>query len=196
MRQIEISLKRLQTDRLDMLKIHDVQLKDIGTLGQKGNLIDILTRLKSEGVTRFIGFSGHSEATAMKLMAETGVFDSMLVALNHWGGNTEMRQQTAIPAAKAKGMGVMVMKVVRPRETVKTLLPADLIRYALSLQGPDGIVLGMDSMEVLKSNLELLRNFEPMNAEEMNTFAISMTPFYNNKALPWMAGDYHDGLWI
>jgi len=195
MKQIETSLKRLQTDHLDMLKIHDIQLKDIETLKQKGNLIDILSRLKSQGVTRFIGFSGHSEAMAMKTMAETGIFDSMLIALNHWSGNTEKRQETAIPAAKSKGMGVMVMKVVRPRETVKTLNPADLVRYALSLKGPDGIVLGMDSMEVVKSNLDLLRNFKPMEEEEMRTFAMQMLPFYLGSHLPWMRNDYCDGLW-
>ncbi|HEX2394431.1 MAG TPA: aldo/keto reductase [Bacteroidales bacterium] len=195
MKQIETSLKRLQTDHLDMLKIHDIQLKDIEILKQKGNLIDILTRIKLQGITRFIGFSGHSEAVAMKTMAETGIFDSMLIALNQWAGNTEQRQETAIPAAKAKGMGVMVMKVIRPRETVTTLKPSDLVRYALSLQGPDGIVLGMDSMEVVKSNLQILKNFSPMGEEEMKLLTMQMIPFYQSTHLPWMMKDYCDGKW-
>jgi len=195
MRQIETSLKRLQTDHLDMLKIHDVQQKDLEALKQKGNLIDILTRLKSQGVTRFIGFSGHSEAIAMKTMAETGIFDSMLIAMNHWGGSAEKRQEKAIPAARANDMGVIVMKVVRPRETVKSLAPENLIKYALSLKGPHGIVLGMDSIEVVKSNLAILRNFKPMEEEEMKTFAMQLSPFYKSSHLPWMKEGYHDGLW-
>jgi predicted aldo/keto reductase-like oxidoreductase len=194
-RQIE-SLKRLQTDRLDMLKIHDVKAEDLGLIRSRGNLTDIVVRLKKEGVTRFIGFSGHSEASAMKSMAESGMFDSMLIALNHWAGNTEKRQENAIPAAKAQGMGIMVMKVVRPRETVKALMPSDLVRFALSLKGPDGIVVGIDSMEVLKSNLEILRNFTPMNESEMNTFALQMQPFYHSAALPWKQTGYHDGRWV
>lgn len=196
MRQIETSFKRLQTDHLDMIKIHDIQTKDLETLKRKGNLIEILTRLKSEGVTRYIGFSGHTEAIAMKTMAETGIFDSMLIALNQWSGNTEKREESAIPAAKAKGMGVIVMKVVRPRETVKTLKPEDLVRYALSLKGPDGIVLGMDSMEVVKSNLSILRNFKPMEEEEMMTFALKLSPFYKSSHLPWSKNGYHDGMWV
>ena len=116
MRQIETSLKRLQTDHLDLLKIHDVQSDaDVARISEKGNLIDILLKLKEQKVTRFIGFSGHSEAGAMKSMAEKGIFDSMLIAMNHWGGNTQKRQELAVPAAKAQGMGVMLMKVVRPR---------------------------------------------------------------------------------
>ncbi len=196
MRQIETSLKRLQTDHLDILKIHDVQSgKDVAKLSEKGNLIDILMKMKEQKVTRFIGFSGHSEATAMKAMSEKGVFDSMLIAMNHWAGNTEKRQEMAIPAAKAQGMGVMLMKVVRPRETIKELNTKDLIEYALSLQGPDGIALGMDSMAVVKSNLEILRNFKPMNEKEMEKLAMQLTPFYNHKNLPWMQPGYCDGNW-
>jgi len=195
-RQIETSLKRLKTDHLDMLKIHDIQTpSDVEALGARGKIIDILLSLKEQGVTRFIGFSGHSEAAAMKLMAEKGIFDSMLMAMNHYGGNKEQRQEQVIPAAKAQGMGVMLMKVVRPRETVKELDPKDLIRYALSLKGPDGIILGMDSLDVVKSNIEILRNFKPMEETRMKEIALQLTPFYNHQNLPWMKSGYHDGNW-
>jgi uncharacterized protein len=195
-RQIETSMKRLKTDHLDMLKIHDVQTPaDVDVISAKGNLIDILLRMKEQGKTRFIGFSGHTEAAALKLMAEKGIFDSMLMAMNHYGGNKEQRQDVVIPAAKAQGMGVMLMKVVRPRETIKELDPGDLIRYALSLNGPDGIVLGMDSLDVVKSNLEILRNFKPMEESRMKEIALQLAPFYNHQNLPWMTPGYHDGNW-
>jgi predicted aldo/keto reductase-like oxidoreductase len=197
MRQIETSLKRLKTDHLDMLKVHDVQTpSDVDAISTKGSLIDILPRLKEQGITRFIGFSGHTEAAALKLMAEKGIFDSMLMAMNHYGGNKEQRQEQVIPAAKAQGMGVMLMKVVRPRETVRELDPKDLIRYALSLNGPDGIVLGMDSLDVVNSNLEILRNFKPMDETRMKEIALQLTPYYNHQNLPWMTPGYHDGKWV
>jgi len=196
MRQIETSLKRLQTDNVDMLKIHDVQsAKDVAKLSERGNLIDILMKMKEQKVTRFIGFSGHSEASAMKAMAEKGVFDSMLIAMNHWAGNTEKRQELAIPTAKALGMGVLLMKVIRPRETIKELNTKDLIEYALSLKGPDAIALGMDSMTVVKSNLEILRNFKQMDETKMEKLALQLSPFYNHENLPWMKSGYRDGQW-
>jgi uncharacterized protein len=195
-RQIETSLKRLKTDHLDMLKIHDVRTpSDVDVITSKGNLIDILLRMKEQGVTRFIGFSGHTEASALKMMADKGIFDSMLMAMNHYDGNKEQRQELVIPAAKAQEMGVMLMKVVRPRETIKTFDPKDLIRYALSLKGPDGIVLGMDSMDVVKSNIEILRNFKPMEETKMKEIALQLTPFYRHQNLPWMTPGYHDGNW-
>jgi hypothetical protein len=198
MRQIETSLKRLQTDHLDQLMIHDVQsLADVNKLSEKGNLIDILHRLKEQGLTRFIGFSGHTEAAAMKAMADRGDFDTMLIAMNHWNAanNPQNRQEMAIPAAKEKGMGVIMMKVVRPRETITTLKPEDLIKYALSLKGPDVIVLGMDSIDVVKSNLSILRNFKPMEEAKMKEMAMQLTPFYNHENLPWMKPGYRDGNW-
>jgi len=196
MRQIETSLKRLQTDHLDQLMIHDVQsMADVAKLSEKGNLIDILHRLKEQGLTRFIGFSGHTEAAAMKAMADRGDFDTMLIAMNHWNAanNPQKRFEMAVPAAKAKGMGVIMMKVVRPRETITTLNPTDLIKYALSLKGPDVVVIGMDSIDVVKSNLEILRNFKPLDEAKMKELAQELTPFYNHENLPWMQHGYHDG---
>lgn len=87
------------------------------------------------------------------------------------------------------------MKVVRPRETVAGLDPRDLIKYALSLKGPDVIVVGLDSIEVIDSNLEILRNFEPLNEIRMKELAMQLTPFYESNELPWMQPGYKDGLW-
>ncbi len=196
MRQIETSMKRLQTDHFQMLMIHDVRNDaDVDKLSEKGNLIDILHKMKEQKVTRFIGFSGHSEAGAMKKLAERGDFNNMLMAMNHWGNNIEKRQEQAIPAAKEKGMAVMLMKVVRPKETISGLDPNDLVRFGLTLKGPDAIVLGMDSMAILKSNLEILRNFIPLNETKMKELAIQLTPFYNHENLPWMQPGYCDGNW-
>ncbi|MBN2814157.1 MAG: aldo/keto reductase [Bacteroidales bacterium] len=198
MRQIETSLKRLQTDHFDQLMIHDVRtMEDVEKLSEKGNLIDILHRLRDQGLTRFIGFSGHTDAEAMKAMVDRGDFNTMLIAMNHWNAanNPQKRQEMAIPAAKAKGMGVILMKVVRPRERIKTLNPEDLVKYALSLKGPDVIVLGLDSIDVVDSNLRILRNFKPMDEAKMKEMAMDLAPFYNHENLPWMQPGYQDGPW-
>ena len=197
MRQIELSLKRLHTDRLDMLKIHEVDtIDDVNQMSRKGNLIDILQRMKEEKVTRFIGFSCHANAEAAKEMANRAPFDSMLIAMNHvtWSGN-QNRQEVACAVTKEKKMGHLLMKAVRPKETVEGLQAADLVKYALSLEGPDALVLGMDSVEVVKSNLEILRNFQKLPPERMRELALQLTPFYRHEHLPWMQKGYTDGNW-
>jgi uncharacterized protein len=192
--QVELSLKRLQTDHLDMLKIHAVESMDeVTRICMKGGVLDLVSKLKDEGVTRFIGFSGHGNAQALLAMVETGRFDSMLFAMNHYDGNKENRQGTLIPAAKERGMGIMLMKTIRPKETIKGLEPAQLVRFALSLEGPTGIAVGMDSKKVVDSNLNLLRNFKPMNTEEKQRYAIMLSPFFRHENLEWMKRGYHDG---
>ncbi len=198
-RQIEKSLKRLQTSQVDMLKIHDIKsMEDVNLISQKGQLIEIVHKMKEEGICRFIGFSGHSSAEAMKAMADRGDFDSMLLAINHWGmgNNPQQRQELAIPAALNKRMGVMLMKAVRPKEKIPDVSVRDLIRYALSIKEANGLVLGMDSIEVVKSNLDILRNFEPMEKAEMEKMALAIHPFLRDGMMEWTQPGYCDGKWV
>lgn len=197
MKQIELSLRRLQTDRLDMLKIHDVKsLEDVEQMCQKGNLIEILQRLKEEGVTRFIGFSGHGDASALKEMTIRAKFDSMLIAMNHWRAEQNFkRQEVAIPAGKERNMGILLMKAVRPKELIPGLIASDLVRYAMSLEGPDAVVVGMDRLAVVNANLKILRTFEKLSPGQMKELAVKLEPFYRHENLPWMRDNYLDGLW-
>ena len=195
MKQIELSLKRLQTERLDMLKIHGVEtIDDVNQMSQKGNLIDLVMRMKEEKMTRFIGFSCHSSGEVAKEMITRAPFDSMIIAMNHWSP-FQKRQEIAIPTAKEKKMGVLLMKAVRSRETVAGLQAADMIKYALSLNGPDALVLGMDSVNVVKSNSDILHNFQKLPDERMKELALQLAPFYRHENLPWMQKGYTDGNW-
>lgn len=197
MAQIELSLKRLQTDHLEMLKIHSVEsMEDVEDMSKKGHLIDLLQRLKEEGVTKYIGFSGHSSAEALSEMTRRAPFDSLLLAMNHWRPNEKQeRQEVALPAGKEKKMGVLIMKAVRPKELLPGLSIPELVRYALSLNGPDAVVIGMDSMEVLKSNLQLLNHFKALSPDRMQELTLELQPYYRHESLPWMQPGYVDGLW-
>jgi len=195
--QIELSLKRLQTDHLDMMKIHAVASpEDVNEICKTGGVLDLFSKMKEEGVTRFIGFSGHGNAQALKTMIDTGRFDSMLFAMNHWDGPIDNRQGVLIPAAKERGMGVMLMKSVRAKETIPGINIAELVRFALSLEGPDGVAVGMDSKNVVDSNLNILRNFKLMDAAEKIKYAELLSPYFRHENLPWMQAGYHDGNWV
>jgi hypothetical protein len=128
-------------------------------------------------------------------MINTGRFDSMLFAMNHYDANKENRQGTLIPAAKELGMGIMLMKTIRPKETIQGLDAKELVRFALSIEGPSGIAVGMDSKQVVDSNLDLLRNFKPMNSDEMTKFALILSPFFRHENIEWMRNGYRDGYW-
>jgi predicted aldo/keto reductase-like oxidoreductase len=197
MRHIEESLKRLNTDHLEILKIHSVvSLEDVEAIGANDGVFRVLQKMKEEKVAKFIGFSGHSDAKAMAAMADRFDFDTMLIALNHYEERKGDMENHAIPQAAKKNMGIIVMKLIRPRETVPGLSAEDLIRYGLSLEQPHVVVIGTDSLEVVDKNRELLMNFTPMNPEEMAKIRGTLEPFFAGNTLPWMQPGYSDGIGI
>jgi len=194
MRQLEGSLKRLRTDRLDLYQVHLIEsMADLDTLGLPGGALEALRKIKDQKIARFIGFSGHVDAAAMAEAARRHDFDTMLIALNHYSERRGDFENGAIPAASVRKMGVMIIKAVRPRETVAGLDPADLIRYALTLPLVHSAVVGTDSVEVVHKNAALLRGFKPLTPDEMTELAVKLEPFYAGAALPWMRPGYRDG---
>lgn len=194
MRHIEESLKRLNTDHLEILQIHSVlSLEDVEAIGAKDGVLRVLQKMKEEKIAKFIGFSGHSNAEAMAAMAKRFEFDTMLIALNHYAERKGDMENHAIPQVAKKNMGIIVMKVIRPRETVASLSAEDLIRYALSLEQPHVAVIGTDSLEVVDKNRELLMNFTRMSLEEMAKIRGELTQLFAGNALPWMQPGYVDG---
>lgn len=194
MRQLETSLKRLQTDRLDLLQIHSIlSLEDVKAVGAKDGTLQALLKARDEKITRFIGFTGHTSGNAMAAMAQTYDFDTMLIALNHYSEMQGDSEKHAIPVAAKKKMGILAMKLIRPRETVENLLPEDLIRYGLSLPHVCAAAIGTDNMEVLKKNIALAKNFKPLTPDEMKKLSKGLTPFYQSRDLEWMQPSYTDG---
>ena len=195
MRQLEESLKRLQTDHLDICQVHSVNsLADVETIGAKGGILEVLHKLRDQKVTRFIGFTGHADGGAMTALVNRFDFDTMLIALNHYVERKGDFEKGAMPAAAAKKMGIMAIKVIRPQETVEGVKPEELIRYALSLEHLHSAVIGHDSLDVLKKNIEQLRNFQKMTAPEMQEMAARLEPFFQGRNVPWLKPGYTDGI--
>ena len=194
-KSVEQSLRRLQTDHIDLLHVHAISsVEDAENLGEKGKVLEVLDQFKSEGIIRNIGFTGHASAAGMKRAVELYDFDVMMMALNHQSTDgAEDFEGLPAPLAKQKGMGVVAMKVIRPRETVNGLAANDLVRYALTLNDFHMANIGMDSMEVLKSNLEILQSFSPLGEGEMEELRLALQPFYREKNLAWMNTSYQDG---
>ncbi len=196
-RTIETSLKRLNTDYINLYQIHSVlNEEEVRKFGDKDGVFPVLKKYQEEGVIRHIGFTGHTSASAMKLAAEMYDFDTMLIAMNHQQKGKQPFEEQPVPYAAGKGMGVLAMKVIRPRETVNQLSPNDLVKYALSLKGVTAAVIGTDSVDVLTQNINTIKNFEPLSDERMKELHVALDPFYKSTKLPWMQPGYYDGLHI
>jgi predicted aldo/keto reductase-like oxidoreductase len=179
-RQIELSLKRLRTDRLDVLHIHALSgPEDLAAIEARDGVLKALYEAREQKVVRAIGITCHASPTALKTALERHDFDCTQMALNAAmarmaeakGGMkaTPMSEggfeELALPVAVRKGMGVIAMKVFGQDQIVGTAPIDKLLTYALSL--PVSLAsVGMPKPEFIKGNIELARAFKPMSATE------------------------------
>jgi len=180
-RQLELSLKRLQTDHLDVLHIHALENReDLAAIEAKGGVLEAVMEARDQKVTRFAGITGHADPLAMKEALERHDFDAVQMALNlararmTWndGGaeaipmSDRSFEALALPVANAKGMGVIAMKIFGQEYLVGQASIEELIYYALSL--PVSLAsLGMPKPEMLEENVALGRRFQPLPEAEM-----------------------------
>lgn len=175
-RQIELSLKRLRTDRLDVLHIHALAgPEDLAAIEKPDGVLKALYEARDQKITRAIGITCHAAPEALKTALERHDFDCTQMALNAAmarmadgkGGMkaTPMNQggfeELALPVAVRKGMGVIAMKVFAQDQIVGAAPIEKLLAYSLSL--PVSLAsLGMPKPEFIERNIELARAFRPM----------------------------------
>ena len=183
MREVEASLKRLHTDRLDLLQLHGVKAKEDFAIWDKSDgIMRALCKLKEEKVTRFIGVTGHESAEAMCRAIELFDFDTILTTFNPTA-RRKPYEELVLPLAREKEMGILAMKVMgggygslalgnpikndpiwyhdaAPRQA----RPEMLIRYVLGLP-ISAAVVGMSSLEHLPVNVAAAADMPLTTAE-------------------------------
>lgn len=186
MRRTEESLKRLQTDQIDLIHIHSLKGQEDLAAIEAGSL-RALMELREQKVCRFAGITSHSYPDVLATALERHDFDCTQMALNaaKQGRSENARdpvdslpedsfEAVALPVALRKKMGVLVMKATG-QEALVGAGPgkADigrLLQYALSLPVTSAVV-GMPTLEYLREDVKVAANFQPMPAEEMKRFS-------------------------
>ncbi len=171
--QIDQSLRRLQTDHLDVLQFHEViRMNDPERIFAAGGGMEAALKARQAGKLRFIGFTGHKSPLIHKHMLEVAeqhkfTFDTVQMPLNVMDEHYESFQQIVLPMLLAKNIGVLGMKPIGAGILLKSgkVTAVECLRYALSL--PTSVVItGCDSMPVLEQALNLGRNFKPLSETE------------------------------
>lgn len=171
MRMLEESLKRLQTDRLDVWQIHEViYYNDPDLIFRPDGAAEALAQAKKDGNVRFVGFTGHKDpAMHLKMLASNFPFDTVQMPLNPFDAGFRSFEQQVLPEAARRGIAVLGMKSMGGSgEMVKhgAVTAEEALRFAMSLPVATTIS-GMESVAVLQQNLEIARKFQPMSAAEM-----------------------------
>ena len=168
---LEQSLRRLQTDHLDLWQIHGVVFQnDPDLFIRKGGAAEALLKAKKEGKVRFVGFTGHRDPDVHLAMLNTGFpFDAVQMPLNPFDSTFMSFEQKVLPVLNQRGIAPLGMKPISGHgEPVQkgVLTAQEALRYAMSLPVATTIS-GAEEMHILEQNLEIAQNFTPMPAEEM-----------------------------
>ncbi len=173
-RQIDESLKRLQTDHVDLMQIHEnLRMEDADRCFAKGGAIAALEEAKKAGKIRFIGFTGHKDPIVHNRMLDVAAehnfhFDSCQMPLNLLDANFRSFAQHVVPRLLLEGVAVLGMKPMASGTIVKNKIatPKECLTYALTL--PTSVVItGIESLEVLEQDLKIMKEFKPLDGAQV-----------------------------
>jgi predicted aldo/keto reductase-like oxidoreductase len=172
--QINESLRRLQTDRIDLLQFHEViRDNDPDRIFADGGAMVAVLEAKKAGKIRFIGFTGHkSPDIHLKMLATASkhhfTFDAVQMPLNVMDAHFNSFEKNVLPVLLKDDIAVLGMKPMGDHVILesKTATVIECLRYAMNL--PISVVItGCDSLPILQQALEVARNFQPMDSSQV-----------------------------
>jgi predicted aldo/keto reductase-like oxidoreductase len=173
--QLEESLRRLQTDHVDLLQFHEViRDTDATRVFAEGGGMEAVLEAKKQGKLRYIGFTGHKSPDIHLKMLETAfahgfTFDTVQMPLNVMDAHYESFEKKVLPVLVKHQIGVLGMKPMGDKLILnsKTATPVECLHYAMNL--PTSVVItGCDSMEILEQALDAARSFQAMGSAEVS----------------------------
>lgn len=192
MRMIEKSLQLLQTDHVDLWQLHDIGLmSNVDAVFAKGGAMEALLEMKDQKVVRNLGFTGHFRPDALIECIKRHDFDTILMALNAADPHHYSFDADLLPLAVEKQLGIIGMKIPGRGRLLNTWTPPSIeaqkhswegmaiqtdrggalsmreaVYYALS-KPVSTIIIGCDSIPQLEQNVQLAREFTPLNDKQM-----------------------------
>jgi aryl-alcohol dehydrogenase-like predicted oxidoreductase len=175
MQCLEDSLRRLKTDHLDLWQFHEmVYDNDPDWIFEKGG-VKAAMEARKQGKVRYIGFTGHKDPVIhLKALEKPFEWDTAQMPINVMDAHYRSFQKQVVPVCLKKKVGVIGMKGLAGGSGTlieKAGLTADeCFRYSLSLPVSTQVV-GITTMDQLKADIALARNFQPMAKADMEKFA-------------------------
>jgi len=182
--QLDQSLRRLQTDRIDLVQIHEViRDDDPEQCFAPGGAIEAYLEAKKAGKLRFIGFTGHKDPRIHKHMFEVAKqhgfhFDTVQMPINVLDAHYHSFEKEVLPVAVQEGTAVLGMKSMGAGLILESGAASalDCLRYAMSVPGVSVTITGCDSEGVLEQALWLATTFKPMSEQERKDLLAHTAP--------------------
>jgi len=163
--ELRQNLKELQTDHVDLVQVHAVNtMADLETALAPDGALGALEEARRQGMTRFIGITGHSRPWVLARALERYEFDTVLVAIGPVDWLVNAPEEILLPVARQKQAGVIAMKVYAHGEITRR---EQALRYALGLPGVSLAIVGMGEEAEIDENVRLAENFAPLPDGEL-----------------------------
>jgi predicted aldo/keto reductase-like oxidoreductase len=169
-KQLEESLRRLQTDCIDLVQHHEIlRYEDPHRIFDEEGANKVLVEARKAGKLRYIGFTGHKDPRIHMYMLEAASeygfrFDAVQMPLNVMDAHYRSFGELVLPELVRQKIGVLGMKSMANGIILKSncVTAIECLHYALNL--PTSVVItGIDSMEILDQAFEAARTFRPMS---------------------------------
>jgi predicted aldo/keto reductase-like oxidoreductase len=207
--QLEESLRRLQTDHVDLLQFHEViRDTDPDRIFASGGGMEAVLEARKQGKVRYIGFTGHKSPDIHLKMLETGfahqfTFDAVQMPLNVMDAHYNSFEKKVLPVLLQHKIGVLGMKPMGDKIILnsKTATPMECLHYAMNL--PTSVVItGCDSLKILQQALDAARTFKAMSSGEVAALLAKTAPvaakgeFEHYKTTHDFDGTYRNPQWL
>lgn len=174
-RILEEQLRKLDTDWIDFYHFHGIGWDSFQQTDKAANWQHEANQAKAEGLIRHISFSFHDKPENLKLLADLGVFSSVLCQYSA----IDRSNEEAMAYAKSKGLGVVVMGPLGggrmsglPKEVSESLgievkSSAEMgLRFVMSNKNVDCVLSGMETMKMLEENASVASNGDALGMTE------------------------------
>jgi predicted aldo/keto reductase-like oxidoreductase len=170
--QIDESLQRLQTDRIDLMQFHEIiRMEDPDRIFAEGGALEAIQDAQQAGKVRYIGFTGHKDPLVHLRMMEIAAnhkfrFDAVQMPLNVMDAHFRSFEQQVLPLLVRDEVGVLGMKSLGDPFILRsnTVTPIECLHYTMNLP-ISTVITGIDTMEILKQALEAARTFTPLSTD-------------------------------
>lgn len=173
-KQIDESLRRLQTDVIDLMQYHEtLRFEDPDRVFAPGGAHEAMLAAQKAGKIRFIGFTGHKDPEVHLRMLEVArqhnfKFDTVQMPLNVMDAHFRSFGQKVVPVLVKEKIGILGMKSMAAGMILKsgTVTPIECLHYAMNLP-TSTVITGIDSLKILEQNLNAVKSFKPLSNEEL-----------------------------
>ncbi|GJQ20100.1 MAG: oxidoreductase [Bacteroidia bacterium] len=182
-REINTSMERLGTDRIDLLQIHSVnRLDELDRVTGKNGSLRAALRAQEQGMVTHIGITGHTRPEVIVEALKRYPFATVLAPLSSTDAVVNDFGALLFPIARERRVGVIAMKVLAAGRV--TRYREESLRYSFSLPISTAIV-GMGTKQEVRQNVATARAFKPMSAVEMKALEEKTRTFATTSVLWW-----------